>query len=661
MLSSTSTPGFSIQYWIYSPLTTIPYAYPSVSKVTGGTDPLGAPPLPYIFLWREQRHATPTIDKVPLRGAGISTNLISLAVACTCCVLEASFLARLDPDTLRSGVDFLGCTSAQAEHRRPDGASTLLIQALCDSFTPTSNPQLLRLWNQIWYREVSGVTIPRSLRASFAISCPLIRILLDWVSYTLTIYLLEHAAFRMSRWNLGFPIPQAVFHCAYEAPSASYLSHLLGELIGVPTSQHIHLAMQAIFALDAHIFDTATRPSASMDADPRLLPFLTSNHALPDQLLPALNGYLDHLARCIQACDHDMNRPIGGDVKLKRLQDEHDEFSSLKAPIRRVPGEILAGIIHWAIGGPGYFINAVERETFLRLRQVSTLWRSTAFSTPFLWRYLRLEVETRPDEDPYPEMLAFGRLIARWFGRAGHEAKVHLAFGGRIHSNSYRVDWMGVVWGLEERSYRLTAVLLWGNGFAGVGEQQLQMPHVANVSIPSGATSLLQIRFAGLESLELTGSGGVFPFLKPFQHSNLRSLFLSHLHLGAHDIVMTIKELPRLTELIIHTIIAFKPAGDAIQETIHSSIERLICTQTVLFHWPKIQLPSLKFFKLVRDNIDQVERLKEEMSHWDGFQHVAILPEGADPLTFCDSKNLTLDLTSSGLELENLIPFLQRL
>ncbi|KAH6906218.1 hypothetical protein BKA70DRAFT_1289186 [Coprinopsis sp. MPI-PUGE-AT-0042] len=377
-----------------------------------------------------------------------------------------------------------------------------------------------------------------------------------------------------------------------------------------------------------------------MDPDPQLLPFLSSNDALPDQLIPMLN---DHLPRRIDASDSD--QPIEDDAELKQLQGEHDECSSLKAPIRHIPGEILASIIHWAIG---------ERETFLHLRQVSTLWRSTAFSTPLLWRYLRVELDTLNNISP--NILLLARYIR-------HMAEVHLAFGGPLNPGRQGFAWISTVWGLQQRTYRLTTALLWGNIFTGVGDHHPKMPHIASLSIPSesassfkGRSGNLDDRFIGLESLALKGSSSMFPHLQPVHHSNLRSLFLSRLHLERSDLVMTLKELPRLKELIIHSSV-FMPAWDTIQKSVQPSIERLICTHTIFFHWPDIQLPSLKLFKLLRDNVDQVKQAEEELAHWAGIQDNSIL----DPLSFCNSEYLTLDLASSDIELENVIPFLQRI
>ncbi|KAH6866026.1 hypothetical protein BKA70DRAFT_518151 [Coprinopsis sp. MPI-PUGE-AT-0042] len=327
-----------------------------------------------------------------------------------------------------------------------------------------------------------------------------------------------------------------------------------------------------------------------------------------------------------------MHRPIGENVTVKQLQDEHDEFSSLEPPIRRVPGEIMVSIIHWDIGGPGHFVGATERETFLRLRQVSTLWRRTAFSTPYLWRYLRVDVDTSADEDLHSATARFQRLIPQWFERAGRDAEVHLAFGGRTNSDGQPIDGIGVAWRSKERSYRLTTAVLWGDVFLGSCGSHFWTSHVTNLSIPGelvlaspGHPLSLSSRFPAPKSLVLGGHPEIYPFLNNVNHPSLSSLLLSRLTIVPSDLTMSIRMLPRLEELIIHNSV-FTPGGDEIQTTVHSSIERLICSHVILFRWPKILFPSLKFFKLVRNDFDQQDCKQEDLEYRLGTEDDTVLP-----------------------------------
>jgi hypothetical protein len=93
-----------------------------------------------------------------------------------------------------------------------------------------------------------------------------------------------------------------------------------------------------------------------------------------------------------------------------------------------IPADILAKIIHWAIGGLGAFVDDTGREEFLRfrVRQVSTIWRKTSFSTPYLWH--RLAVDT-PDQHNLHGRLGLKTLVSRWFERGGKGAELHLKIG----------------------------------------------------------------------------------------------------------------------------------------------------------------------------------------------------------------------------------------
>jgi hypothetical protein len=52
------------------------------------------------------------------------------------------------------------------------------------------------------------------------------------------------------------------------------------------------------------------------------------------------------------------------------------------SPIRRIPAEVIASIIAFAIEGNDDHVGRRERMMFLPLRCVSRIWRQTAFSTP---------------------------------------------------------------------------------------------------------------------------------------------------------------------------------------------------------------------------------------------------------------------------------------
>ncbi|KAH6906268.1 hypothetical protein BKA70DRAFT_1047983, partial [Coprinopsis sp. MPI-PUGE-AT-0042] len=66
------------------------------------------------------------------------------------------------------------------------------------------------------------------------------------------------------------------------------------------------------------------------------------------------------------------------------------------APIRRVPPEIIASIISFVIEPRNLCVGYEERHSFIKVRLVCQLWRTTSFSTPSLWRTVELDMTELP-------------------------------------------------------------------------------------------------------------------------------------------------------------------------------------------------------------------------------------------------------------------------
>ncbi|KAH6873546.1 hypothetical protein BKA70DRAFT_1047835, partial [Coprinopsis sp. MPI-PUGE-AT-0042] len=60
-------------------------------------------------------------------------------------------------------------------------------------------------------------------------------------------------------------------------------------------------------------------------------------------------------------------------------------YTAISSPLRRIPPEVIANIITFAISGIGGYADRLGRQNFQSLRAVCRLWRQTAFSTPHLW------------------------------------------------------------------------------------------------------------------------------------------------------------------------------------------------------------------------------------------------------------------------------------
>jgi hypothetical protein len=191
-----------------------------------------------------------------------------------------------------------------------------------------------------------------------------------------------------------------------------------------------------------------------MKPDPLLNAHLhTNNSLLPDHLHPSLNAFIASLDHQDSACKRHRQRIEEcieeKESKIDALWKEIDALNAVQAtlvkteasisakraqykgtlsPLRRTPPEIIATIMDLAIRPVGGYIGPQHRRIFQDLRSVCCLWRETAFSTPYLWRYIDLSPADFPFKqheipDPHQEEKFTQRLLS-WFSRGGLGARL---------------------------------------------------------------------------------------------------------------------------------------------------------------------------------------------------------------------------------------------
>ncbi|KAH6905631.1 hypothetical protein BKA70DRAFT_1503054 [Coprinopsis sp. MPI-PUGE-AT-0042] len=247
-----------------------------------------------------------------------------------------------------------------------------------------------------------------------------------------------------------------------------------------------------------------------MKPDPGLIPFLKVNDPLPDWLLTRLDTYLEHRAQRIQFCQDEAARLRREAESLehesRRLRFQSDIYAPLRNPMRRIPPEILAKIMHSVLGGPGCFVDQWGRVEFLHLRQVAKEWRRTAYSTPSLWRFLSIDLEDFPGlaAGPSVALVTLTRRLDWWFGHAGRNAEVHLDLGIDRYPWPEKVSWIGSMWGPNARRFQLVTVQLWGQLVLGpdVREEYPSMESLKNLSV-SERVSGLEKKFPRSGKLEI--------------------------------------------------------------------------------------------------------------------------------------------------------------
>ncbi|KAH6874607.1 hypothetical protein BKA70DRAFT_1349962 [Coprinopsis sp. MPI-PUGE-AT-0042] len=389
-----------------------------------------------------------------------------------------------------------------------------------------------------------------------------------------------------------------------------------------------------------------------MKANPALAPLPAVNDPIPDSLLEHLKEYLDHRTHLIKSCDEEIARL---EAKRKLLRFQCDTYVPLRTPIRRVPGEVLAIIMHWGIAGPGRFVNIEGRADFLRYHQVSELWRRTAFSTPYLWRFLSVNfADYAGDTESIP------LKILRWFGRAGKGADVHLDLENWGHPWQESFHFIRQEWDRESRNFQVVTLRL--SDIMGEVRAQINavpaIPVLRNLSMVIDESWRSSVRakylddiIPDVESLLVAMSSSNIPFQMefPFCHSNIRFLLLSELSCIHGRFAMMPDALPLLEELLFINCPFKKFELEPTQPvTTNNSIKRLETTLHSLASWQNVNLLALEYCRIISDEQD-LSREEEEAN---------IPAHAAKNLELFNCHNLTLDLSSIEIGYDDLASLL---
>lgn len=336
------------------------------------------------------------------------------------------------------------------------------------------------------------------------------------------------------------------------------------------------------------------------------------------------------------------------------------------------PAEVIANIIHWTLGGPGYYVDRDGRADFLSIRQISSSWRDTALTTPYLWRYLHINRDDDLGGDPYRVMMDLKEIVPQWFGRAGRGAEVHLKFGGYTAPGDSSVDWIGMLWGREGRPYKLTTVHLFGDIVLAwdLAQEHPAMVHTQNLSIPIDDFRVVEGRpalpktfhqsFPLLTSLAIVGPHAFHPLLQPVPHASLRSLYLSDLTILQSSFARILEALPKLEELVIWNCALTRT--EDFSRVVNSSIHRLVCPPGILLRWPCIILSALKYYKFVENTVKRFWHWSDDHSQAPiEAENLSDLPYAADALADSNNEDLIIDLTSVTLDPEDFINFICRI
>jgi hypothetical protein len=345
-----------------------------------------------------------------------------------------------------------------------------------------------------------------------------------------------------------------------------------------------------------------------------------------------------------------------------------------------VPAEIWTKIIHWGMGGPGVFIDEAARQDFLHIRQVSTVWRAIAFSTPDFWRHL--SIDTRGEfykghhTDEEPAIVASRLRVSQWFKRAGQGAEVHLRIGGwRIYFEHGCNHWGDVALGVKDtdRPYNLVTCQIWEEETSGLKPdirifRKSMLVHLVEMVSPKLDDSL------GSKVSSLRTHNGTTPSVaiwsayrlffdcldRHSEPSTCRSLLLSHMVLEQRDFLLFLLIHNQLEELVLHNSRFISRDNTDPIPVVNTTIQTLVCNPTILLRWPPFILPSIRVLKLTRNTAKTFQNLPGHE------EDDPLIPNnGPEGVTVAGrvvvgwgAKDLIIDMTLLNLESHDIIPFL---
>ncbi|KAH6896289.1 hypothetical protein BKA70DRAFT_1570170 [Coprinopsis sp. MPI-PUGE-AT-0042] len=171
-----------------------------------------------------------------------------------------------------------------------------------------------------------------------------------------------------------------------------------------------------------------------MNFHPSLGTYFANNVPLPDDLVPEWTRYFDDLSTSIDATEQEITELESCLAVAKQRQVDlgrkKDAAISCRSGSRCLPPEIIAHILFFSLELDVLPLDRPGRLRFAELRCVSSLWRTTAFTTPGLWRSLAVDVQEWDGDENGEE--SFTALLTSWFSRTGDQGGLHLA--GLIHN-----------------------------------------------------------------------------------------------------------------------------------------------------------------------------------------------------------------------------------
>ncbi|KAH6873510.1 hypothetical protein BKA70DRAFT_1170648, partial [Coprinopsis sp. MPI-PUGE-AT-0042] len=327
------------------------------------------------------------------------------------------------------------------------------------------------------------------------------------------------------------------------------------------------------------------------------------------RLTEAINSrqsMVEALEREIEAFESARKRIIG-------LEDavwtQRNNYAATVSAIRRIPPEVVASIIHFAIKGRDGSLHQKERLFFAQIRSVCRLWRATSFSTPSLWRSVGLDIGEICYSNPQPNMKTYlSHHLTSWFLRAGDGEPITLiVYGPLPNTVTEIIDFfgdskfnIGTLAFFASRGRHPHGLLPYYASAALIHSIRRPLP-VKNLTFefrspphsqpPFREITNLAYNFPNLSTLSVVESvppTRTFPI--NFAHGNLVVLHLDKVVLAPTEMPLLLSDFPRLQKLHLQRCEAMG-VGGMHASFIHQSLRHLVISNTV----PEALLSGLTF------------------------------------------------------------------
>ncbi|KAH6883643.1 hypothetical protein BKA70DRAFT_1446649 [Coprinopsis sp. MPI-PUGE-AT-0042] len=350
---------------------------------------------------------------------------------------------------------------------------------------------------------------------------------------------------------------------------------------------------------------------------PDLARYISSNIILPSELSPCLDAFLCKLSQPMDS----LKAEISALKKLLRSKEKSykrgkailDAHLRIKAPMRKVPQELLGIIFRFALHAPYNQYRDVEC-----LRQVCSSWRHIATTTPGLWDRLNIDLDRwcgyKVSEYNDEELLLhLKERLAPWMCILSQTTPYHLnitSYRGPPSDDHHAAQQTLLVHHLLSSTPAPNVLTLSLRALHGILSYPSPLFHVVNMHVETDT------KLYGFGKIE-----HVLPCLEillidapidssshALKHSSLQILHLGDLGATPLSFQEMMRELPTLRELKIACSSEVEPPYTTLANSpapyVHSSLQALIVEgEDLLFLCAMVSFPNLLFIAIRGESV----------------------------------------------------------